>query len=124
MLSRRRRVFIFAMGLSLTVAGFLLAADEPNFTEQQKVDFMQHAKVMASHGVSTGITGPPRLTLSDGTVTHDASFRTVAESSPVKQMSDGATIINFKDKWQYNIAGYRVAKLIGLDDMVPVYIER
>jgi hypothetical protein len=124
MSSRSTRILIFAMGFGLAVAGFLLAADEPNFTEQQKIDFMQHAQVTASHSVSTGITSPPRLTLSDGTVTHDASFQTVAESAPVKQMADGTTIINFKDKWQYDIAGYRVAKLIGLDDMVPVYTER
>jgi hypothetical protein len=124
MFSRRTKVLIFALGLSLAVAGFLLAADEPNFNEQQKIDFLQHAKVIANHSVSKGITGPPRLTLSDGTVTHDASFQTVSDTAPVRQMADGTTIINFKDKWQYNIAGYRIAKLVGLDDMVPVYTER
>lgn len=124
MFSRRTRVLYFLAALSLAVASLLLAADEPNLTEQQKVDFMQNAKVIASHSVSTGITSPPRLTLNDGTVTHDASFQTVSENAPVKQMADGTTIINFKDKWQYDIAGYRVAKLIGLDDMVPVYTER
>jgi hypothetical protein len=124
MSSRCKWTVSVVAGFGLVAASLLLAADEPNFTEQQKIDFMQHAKVIASHSVSTGITGPPRLSLSDGTVTHDASFQTVAESAPVKQMADGNTIINFKDKWQYNIAGYRVAKLIGLDDMVPVYTER
>jgi hypothetical protein len=124
MSSRRNWIVSLVAGLGLVAAGVLLAADEPNFTEQQKIDFMQNAKVIASHQVSTGITGPPRLTLTDGTVTHDGSFQTVDEHAPVKQMTDGTTILNFKDDWRFNIAGYRVAKMIGLDDMVPVYTHR
>jgi len=30
----------------------------------------------------------------------------------------------FRSWWGYDIAGYRIAKLLGLDDMVPVYTER
>jgi hypothetical protein len=124
MFSRRTRGLIYVAGLSLAVASFLLAAQEPNFTEQQKIDFMQQADIIASHSVPIGITHPPRLTLSDGKVTHDASFQTVDERAPLRQMADGTTILNFRDDWRFNIAGYRVAKLIGLDDMVPVYTER
>src|SRR5438034_4389459 len=124
MLFRRKWVVSFVAGASLVLASLLLAADEPNFTDQQKIDFMQNAKVTASHQVSKGITGPPRLTLTDGTVTHDASFQTVDEHAPTKQMNDGTTVLNFKDDWKFNIAGYRIAKLIGLDDMVPVYTDR
>ena len=85
---------------------------------------MEKAKVVKSHQTSKGVTSPWRLTLSDGTVTHDVLFQPVEESAPTKQFSDGHTEINFKDKWQYNIAGYRIAKMIGLDDMVPVNTSR
>ena len=61
MLFRRKWVVSFVAGASLVLASLLLAADEPNFTDQQKIDFMQNAKVTASHQVSKGITGPPRL---------------------------------------------------------------
>ena len=124
MFYRRTRGLTYVAGFFLAVTSFLLAVEEPNFTEQQKIDFMQHADVIASHSVPTGITSPPRLTLSDGKVTHDASFQTVDEHANMKEMSDGTTIINFRDDWRFNIAGYRIAKLIGLDDMVPVYTER
>jgi hypothetical protein len=36
----------------------------------------------------------------------------------------GGMELNFRDFWGYNIAGYRIAKLLGMDDMVPVYTER
>ena len=78
MLFRRKWVVSFVAGASLVLASLLLAADEPNFTDQQKIDFMHNAKVTASHQVSKGITGPPRLTLTDGTVTHDKSGRRAA----------------------------------------------
>ena len=39
-------------------------------------------------------------------------------------MEDGHTEINFKDSYHFNIAGYEVARLLGMDNMVPVYVER
>jgi len=33
---------------SFALVGTPAGADEPNFTEEQKIDFMQHAKVVAS----------------------------------------------------------------------------
>jgi len=124
MSSRRKWIGSVVAGFGLVAASLLLAADEPSFTEQQKIEFMEKAQVVKSHQTSKGVTSPWKLTLSDGTVTHDALFQPVEESAPTKQFADGHTEINFKDKWQYNIAGYRVAKMIGLDDMVPVYTSR
>ena len=34
------------------------------------------------------------------------------------------TELNFVDSYKYNIAAYALAELIGMDDMVPVYVER
>jgi len=34
------------------------------------------------------------------------------------------TELNFVDSYKYNIAAYELAELIGMDDMVPVYVER
>jgi len=30
----------------------------------------------------------------------------------------------FVDSYEYNIAAYRLAELVGLDDLLPVYVER
>jgi len=98
--------------------------NEPNLTEEQKKDFLLHAKVVADKQGGKGITHPHRLTLSDGTITHDASFQPVDEHTYKKEFEDGRTEYNFIDSYHYNIAGYELACLVGMDDMVPVYVER
>ena len=101
-----------------------LAADEPAFTEEQKVIFLQHAKVIESKQEKKGKSNASHLTLSDGTVTYDASFQPIDEKRAQGPGPNGGTEINFRDYWGHDIAGYRVAKLLGMGDMVPVYTER
>src|SRR6266571_1965759 len=93
----RWRELILAAVVCLTCQLFAVAADEPTLTK--------------------------RLTLSDGTVTHDASFQPIDEHKPVKQLGMG-TELNFVDSYKYNIAAYALAELLAMDDMLPVYVER
>ena len=64
------------------------------------------------------------MTLSDGSITHEGSFQPIDDSKPVMQFPDGRTEFGFRDTYHFNIAGYQLARLLGLDDMVPVYVER
>ena len=32
--------------------------------------------------------------------------------------------LDFVDSYKYNIAAYELAELLGMDDMLPVYVER
>src|SRR6202162_3938255 len=109
--------------LCLICPYFVRAADETTFTKEQIKNFLLTAKVVKSERSSKGITHPWRLTLTDGTVTHDASFQTVDEHESLKQLATG-TEVGFVDSYKYNIAAYRLAELLGLDDMLPVYVER
>lgn len=85
--------------------------------------FMRSAKVVRSRELSTGITRPLRLTLTDGTTTHDAVFQAVDEKKSVFVPQTGRSEINFVDSWRYNVAAYRLARLVGLDEMTAVTIE-
>jgi hypothetical protein len=85
--------------------------------------FMRSAKVVRMRELSTGITRPLRLTLSDGATTHDAVFQAIDEKKSVFVPQRGATEINFVDSWRYNVAAYRLAGAVGLDSMMPVTIE-
>ena len=121
----------FAVAVCLAAASGVLAAantqnlgNEPKLTEEQETEFLLHAKVVDSHQLGVGITHPWRLTLSDGTLTHDAAFQSINESKSVTHLADGRTEFNFRDSYYYNIAGRALAKLLGLDDMVPVTVER
>jgi hypothetical protein len=98
--------------------------DEPSLTEDQKQQFLLNAKVVNSKQLGKGTTHPWRLTLSDGQVTHDAAFQPIDEHKSVMKFDDGRTELNFVDSYHYNIAAYELAKLVGMDDMIPVYVER
>ena len=122
--SRRSRWILGLALASFAIATILAGADEPNFTEEQKIDFLQHAKVIASKPEKKGKSDASHLTLSEGKITYDASFQPIDERKAQGPGRGGGIELNFRDYWGYNIAGYRIAKLLGMDDMVPVYTER
>src|SRR5882724_3682598 len=117
------RRLIFVAVVCLTCRLFVVAADEPALTKEQITQFLLTAKVVKSEHTKKGITEPWRLTLTDGTVNHDASFQSIDEHKATMQLASG-TELGFVDSYKYNIAAYRLAELLGLDDMVPVYVER
>jgi hypothetical protein len=84
--------------------------------------FLRTAKIERERGIAVGVTLPARATLDDGRLRHDASIQTVDVSLPV--FSTGReTQLNFRDSWQFNVAGYELAKILELN-MVPPYVER
>ena len=123
-------VLLFTLSFWLTAACLAQApaqsgqSSEPNFTADQQIDFLLHAKVVSSKVLGKGITHPWRLTLTDGQVTHDAAFQVVDERDQKKEFEDGHTELNFVDSYHYDIAGYDLASMLGMDDMIPVYVER
>ena len=121
---RRSRWILGVVLTTFALVSVVAGADEPTFTEEQKIDFMQHAKVIASQHEKKGKSDASHLTLSDGKVTYDASFQPIDERKAQGPGPGGGIELNFRDYWGYDIAGYRIAKLLGMDDMVPVYTER
>ncbi|MCU1307331.1 MAG: hypothetical protein JWN45_2026 [Acidobacteriaceae bacterium] len=119
-----RRQLVLAAVICLTCGLFAVAADEPNLTNEQMKQFLLTAKVVKSHDSKKGVTHTMRLTLSDGTITHDASFQPIDEHKREMKLANGATELNFVDSYKYNIAAYELAELLGMGDIVPVYVER
>ena len=118
----RRLVFVvipFAAGTA-----FAFRVEDTPLTKDQIKQFLQTAKVISSKPSSKGVTHPSRLTLSNGTITHDASFQTVDEHKAEMKLESGAVVLNFIDSYKFNIAAYALAELIGMDDMLPVYVWR
>jgi len=102
-------------------------APAPELTLEQMKDFLKNARVIRTRSTTKGITAPKRVTLSNGTVTHDAVFQAIDEHQMVANLkgSRGATTeLNFVDSYKYNIAAYNIAGLLDLDHMMPVYVER
>ena len=119
----RRWRLILVTVVCLTVPSFVTASDESTLNKEQIKQFLLTAKVVKSEQAKKGITQTLRLTLSDGTVTHDASFQKIDEHKPRMELASG-TELGFVDSYKYNIAAYQLAEMLGLDDMVPVYVER
>jgi hypothetical protein len=106
------------------VAAQTPAAPAPvTLTPAQMETFLLRAKIVRSRPIGTGVTGSLRATLSDGTLTHDAQIQYVNQTRPLFQAPGVAAELNFKDAYRYNIAGYRLAVLLGLDN-VPMSVER
>jgi hypothetical protein len=100
------------------------AADDTQLTKEQIKQFLQTAPVIKSKQGGAGTTHPWRLTLSDGIITHDASFQPIDIHKSEMRLESGRSEIDFTDSYRYNIAAYQLAELVGLDDMLPVYVER
>ena len=122
--SSQRRTLSFVILAGLLSARIVAAADEPALTKEQMKQFLLTAKVIKSAAAHKGITNTLRLTLTDGTITHDAHFQPIDEHAMTKEMASGRTEMNFVDSYKYNIAAYELAAMLGLDDMVPVYVQR
>jgi len=84
--------------------------------------FLKEAKVVKTKGIGKGVTGTVRATLTDGVLTHDAQIQQIEEKK-AQFDAPGAQEFNFEDSWRFNVAAYRVDRLIGLN-MVPVSISR
>jgi hypothetical protein len=91
-------------------------------TREQMATFLTKGEIIREKTTSDGVTRPIRATLSDGVLTHDAQFQTVDQERAVFSAGK-ASEIDFKDTYRYNIAGYRLAQLVGLEN-VPMSVQR
>jgi len=115
---------ILALLIALIVpAGLSQTAGPAALSLEQKEEFLKKAEVTRTHAASKGITGTKRATLSDGSLTHDASIQTIDERKAEFQTQMGKEL-NFRDTYKFNIAAYRLARLLGLGEMVPPSVER
>jgi hypothetical protein len=104
-------------------APLLLSADTASKLSDEQIErFLLNAKVVKLKNLSTGVTNSVRASLDDGTMQHDGHVQFIDEAKTSFQ-TDRGTEINFRDSWKYNIAGYRLDRILGLN-MTPPSVER
>ena len=69
------------------------------------------------------ITGPVRVSLTDGSRTFRAVFKHEETRYPEFRFSDGREVENARDSFRHEIAAYRLDQMLGLD-IVPPCVER
>ncbi len=98
-----------------------LAGAVPGPAEMEK--FLLSGKIVRKKESSKGVTSAFRVTLSEGDITHDAQVQNVDIERAFFQVDPKHTEVNFKDSYRYNVAAYRLATMLGLDN-VPMSVER
>ena len=87
-------------------------------------DFLRTAQVIKKKPIGTGVTNPYQLTLTDGTRTLKAVWKTIDVSKfGMTQFDRGGFEVNFRDTYKFEIAAYELDKLLELK-LVPPTIER
>ena len=98
------------------------AASSPKLTPAEMEEFLRTAKILERRTIPVGVTAPQRATLSDGSLTHDAQIQPVDIFMLEFQTSRGREM-NFRDSWKFNIAAYRLDRILELN-MIPMSVER
>jgi len=98
------------------------AAKLAPLSDAEVEEFLLKGSPGKTRGAGKGITGSLRMTMTHGTVTHDVHIQTIDESKREFRGSQG-TEFNFRDYWGFNVAGYKIDRLLGLG-LVPVSVER
>jgi len=91
-------------------------------SDAAREEFLARARIVRTRPAPKGVTNTMRVTLSDGSVEHDASIQAIDERRMVFETPQG-TELNFKDSWRFNVAAYRIDRLLEIG-MVPTTVER
>jgi hypothetical protein len=100
------------------------ASKGPQVTLEQIERFLQTADIVKTQTLSEGTTKSFRVTMTDGRLTHDAHVQPLDIYKPVWKGVNGTVEKNFRDTYKFNVAAYRLGKLLGLDSMIPASVER
>lgn len=121
----RRFPLLITGTLALSVSVWLHGNQQSTLMAKEDVlQFLRTAEIIKSEEIGKGLTQAWRLTLTNGQLTHDASFQAVDIRTQEAGFVGGGRELNFADSFHFNIAAYELACLLGIDDMVPVTVER
>lgn len=109
------------VAISLLAIATIAPAREP--VDRKIEDFLRAARVIDREPLARGVTHSARVTLSDGTQTHRAVWKTIDETAQFKRFERGLPELGFSDTYKNEIAAYELSKLLGLD-IVPPTVER
>ncbi len=114
------RTLSFAFSAALLVA----ATDPGRWSLPDQERFLLTAGISSQSSAGKGLTDSRKAILTDGRRTHAAHIQWIDIYQPLFKGKDGSEEREFKDSWKFNVAAYRLAKLLGLTDMVPVSVAR
>ena len=112
-------------------AGAVAVENEPRrvgarpgrLTDDEIEDILANGEIVDIQDVGQGVTKPQKVTFRHGDIEIAGLFK--SESTPIdaSRRSQQIKLINVSDRWQYEVAAYRLDRMLGLE-LVPVTVER
>jgi hypothetical protein len=121
----RLLALVLCFGAFPSVTAPLPASDTAGkapLSDSERESFLSAARIARMRNLSEGITNSRVATLANDAFTHDAHIQTIDEFKPSYTTLQG-TEINFRDSYKFNLAAYKLDRLLGIG-MVPVTVER
>src|SRR3954451_8843546 len=104
------------------MVAYAAPATRGNFADQER--FLRTARILNEAYAGKGINDSKKAMLTDGRRQHLAHIQFIDVYQPLFKGKDGSEEKEFKDTWKFNVAAYRLAKLLGLAHMVPPSVQR
>jgi len=120
-----RRTHLFALGGLLirpSVAGFLAEPDFSKYSDIQKEMLLRDGVIVSTASIDQGVTKPIKAQIRLKDATHAAQIQTINRALPDFFGEDG-TVVHMYDSYRFNVAAYRIDRLIKLN-MVAVAVAR
>jgi hypothetical protein len=115
-------VVVVLAGIAPGLHGWQASPATTALSVEEMERFLLTAPIKNRARAKKGVTDTIRATLSDGTLTHDAQIQTVDIERALFQAGK-ASEAGFKDTYRFNIGGYRLARLLGMNN-VPMSVKR
>ena len=120
---RNARLALIVVSLPWVAVAQSEAGGAAKLSLSDKENFLRTAKVVSTKDLAVGGTNSRRAAMDDGKVQHDAHIQTIEVSKASYQTQRG-TELNFRDSFKFNMAAYELAKMLGLENMIPPSVER
>ena len=82
-------------------------------------EFLKKASIGKTKGTSKGITRPSKMELSRDGVRANAIFHGIDEEKRFIQLKGGERIMDFRDSYMFQIAAYKLSRMVGLENVPP-----
>ena len=121
--SRRTHIqYLCAYVAGTCLPGFAAETDFSTYSDDDKEKFLKLAKLLTVEEIGHGVTKPLRARMVLGEANHSAQIQSVNKDLP-DFFGENNKPVPMKDCWRFNVAAYKVDRLLGLG-MGTVVVSR
>ena len=121
--SRRTHIqYLCAYVAGACLPGFAAETDFSTYSDSDKEKFLKQATILTVAEIGHGVTKPLRAEMALGGTKHSAQIQSVNKDLP-DFFGEDRKPVPMKDSWRFNVAAYKIDRLLGLN-MGTVVVPR